>query len=76
VFKLGEGIPSLKIVWKNTIKAGGSGLGLYLTKKMATELLCGSVGVESIVGKGSTFSLRIPKILRKEGESNENRTGH
>jgi two-component system, NarL family, sensor histidine kinase EvgS len=51
------------------IKAGGSGLGLYLTKKMATELLHGSVGLESIVGKGSTFSLRIPKILRKEGET-------
>jgi signal transduction histidine kinase len=50
------------------VKAGGSGLGLYLTKKMATELLHGSVGLESIEGKGSTFSLRIPKILRKDGE--------
>lgn len=50
------------------VKAGGSGLGLYLTKKMATELLHGSVGVESIEGKGSTFSIRIPKMLKKEGE--------
>jgi PAS domain S-box-containing protein len=51
------------------IKAGGTGLGLYLTKKMATELLRGSVGVKSVEGKGSTFSIRIPKILRKEGEN-------
>lgn len=51
------------------IKAGGSGLGLYLTKKLATEVLHGSVGVKSTEGKGSTFSLRIPKILPKTGEN-------
>jgi|GEM_PF-3562491 len=51
------------------VKAGGTGLGLYLTKKMATELLHGSVEVKSIEGKGSTFTLRIPKILRIEGET-------
>lgn len=51
------------------LKVGGTGLGLYLTKKLATEILRGSVGVKSIEGKGSTFSIRIPKILRKEGET-------
>lgn len=49
------------------VKAGGSGLGLYLTKKMATELLQGSVGVKSIEGKGSTFSIRIPRMLNTYG---------
>ena len=42
------------------VKAGGTGLGLYLTKKITTELLKGSVAVESQLGKGSTFSLTIP----------------
>ncbi len=46
-----------------SVKAGGTGLGLYLTKKIATELLQGAVSVESQVGKGSTFCLRVAKIL-------------
>ena len=38
---------------------GGVGLGLYVVKKF-TEMLNGSVGVETEVGKGSTFTLTIP----------------
>jgi|Deesub1362A_J573_1020465.scaffolds.fasta_scaffold00004_376 PAS domain S-box-containing protein len=41
----------------------GTGLGLYLTKKLATEVLGGSVSVESRYEKGSTFILKIPKEL-------------
>ncbi|MDO9527583.1 MAG: HAMP domain-containing sensor histidine kinase [Syntrophales bacterium] len=41
----------------------GTGLGLYLTKKIATEQLKGSVSAESKYGEGSTFMLRIPKTI-------------
>lgn len=44
-------------------KAPGTGLGLYLTKKIATELLEGTVSVESEYGKGSTFVLKIPRQI-------------
>ena len=46
-----------------TVKAGGVGLGLYLTKKIITELLKGDIFVSSEPGVGSTFGLRIPKVL-------------
>jgi signal transduction histidine kinase len=42
----------------------GTGLGLYLTKKLATELLDGSLRAESSLGKGSAFYLTLPKILK------------
>ncbi len=40
-------------------KFGGSGLGLAISKKL-TELLGGSLQVESILGEGSSFILKIP----------------
>jgi len=41
----------------------GTGLGLYLTKKIVTEQLKGSVSVESKHGEGSTFILKISKEI-------------
>lgn len=40
-------------------KYGGVGLGLYIAKKF-TDLLSGSIEVKSALGKGSTFTIRIP----------------
>jgi len=47
------------------IKAGGTGLGLYLTKKIVEELLHGKVSVESRINEGSTFMLAIPVKVSK-----------
>ena len=38
----------------------GTGLGLYLTKKIMTNVFHGDIKVESTVGEGSTFTLEIP----------------
>lgn len=42
-------------------KEGGTGLGLSIVKHIA-QAHAGSVSVESRVGKGSTFTLSLPKI--------------
>ena len=44
----------------------GTGLGLYLTKKLATEVLGGSVRVESQLDVGSKFFLKFPKNLKQQ----------
>lgn len=41
----------------------GVGLSLYLTRKLVTEVLGGTVSAESKPGFGSTFSLRIPEKI-------------
>jgi PAS domain S-box-containing protein len=38
----------------------GTGLGLYLTNKLVSDVLGGSITFVSAVGKGSTFTIRVP----------------
>ena len=47
-------------------KVNGTGLGLYITKKMIEEILEGSISVESEEGKGSIFTLQFPLKLEKQ----------
>ena len=55
--------PFIRIESHLKTKSPGTGLGLYLTKKIITEMLKGEIFVTSIYGKGSTFGIRVPKQI-------------
>ena len=63
IYRSGLGIPedNLKKLFEPlfTTKAGGVGLGLVVVKTLV-EGHHGSIMVDSLVGKGSTFTVKLP----------------
>lgn len=47
-------------------KVAGTGLGLYLTRKLVTEVLRGTIVSMSSYGEGSTFAIRVPVRICNE----------
>ena len=57
--------PFVRIDSHLKIKTLGTGLGLYLTRKILTQLLGGEVSVTSQLGHGSVFTIRVPIKMPK-----------
>jgi len=55
--------PFVRLQSPLTLRTSGTGLGLYLVKKLAIDFLGGDMEVKSEFGKGSTFTLRAPVEL-------------
>ena len=52
--------PFERIESRLKVKTLGTGLGLYLTRKILTQLLGGTIEVKSSLGLGSTFTIKVP----------------
>ena len=70
----GEGIPEdyrdkiFEMFTRASEKTEGSGLGLYICKEIVQRLQ-GSIEVESMPGRGSTFKVRIPNLIADNQEA-------
>jgi PAS domain S-box-containing protein len=57
------------------VKTGGTGLGLYLTRKLTTDVLRGDLSIKSREGQGSTFTIRIPRDISKAPQASIEQNG-
>jgi len=65
IHQLFEPFVRLESALKATVP--GTGLGLYLTRKLVVEVLHGDIVCKSELGAGSVFELRIPERIDEKG---------
>lgn len=51
-------------------QAGGSGLGLFSSRRAVEAVLGGRVSVTSVMGEGTSFVIRIPRQHAHAGRAN------
>ena len=49
--------------------SGGSGLGLSIVFSLLSGLLGGTIDVESSLGQGTVFRLKIPRVAAQRDEA-------
>ena len=47
---------------------GGTGLGLHICESVVSRVLGGTIAVNSRVGEGSAFTLRLPRVAPRRDE--------
>ena len=66
----GEPDKNIRTVFQHKAPGEGTGLGLFVTRGII-EKLGGTIEVESKVGSGTSFSVRLPKHLKKTDDVGE-----